>query len=283
MLLAREIMRRVDADNEKNHRLPKTITVGYTMNYTGPWVGKTFRLAFPTGDFDTRVQKVVDNTRKALTERGHSSFIRIGFSATDFVVRAKMGIDSFFSKGGKTTTTATKVLSSKDNEKKLARTNPPMGISSFFPTVKKQIPSPKPSIDATAGNVELCKNAPLTTRNHEKVTAASHPKTEGADNAKSADFLEPTHQSLADEEIARQLQEAYSAEAKHRDEQHQTAADRDKAFALQLQSQFDRESSVLTHMDRFSGKRKNNSQMTKSPKNKGNKTSKNTMDYFLKK
>lgn len=100
-LLARDIMKRVEMDNARNHRLPKSVSVGYTMVPGGAWIGRTFRLPFPNDkDFDLRVQKLVDGTRKVLLEKGHSSFIRIGFSAIDFVVRSKIGIDSFFSKGG---------------------------------------------------------------------------------------------------------------------------------------------------------------------------------------
>ena len=99
-LLARDIMKRVEADNSRNSRVPKSISVGYTNSYGGAWIGKTFRLSFPTDkDFNARVQKLVDNTRTVLTERGHTSFIRIGFSAIDFVNRPRIGIDSFFSKG----------------------------------------------------------------------------------------------------------------------------------------------------------------------------------------
>ncbi len=130
-LLARDIMKRVELDNARNHRIPKSVTVGYTMVPGGAWIGKTFRLPFPTEkDASSRVQKLVDNTRKVLTERGHNSFIRIGFSAVDFVVRPKIGIDSFFSKGkAKSSPSSTNRLTSDSKREARAK---PAGIESFF-------------------------------------------------------------------------------------------------------------------------------------------------------
>jgi hypothetical protein len=107
-LLARDVMKRVQLDNARNHRIPRAITVGYTMKPGGSWIGKTFRLPFPNDkEFDSRVQRLVDGTRNVLMERGEKSFIRIGFSAIDFVVRPKTGIDSFFSAAAATTKSST--------------------------------------------------------------------------------------------------------------------------------------------------------------------------------
>ena len=57
--------------------------------------------------------------------------------------------------------------------------------------------------------------------------------------------------------------------------------DKDKAFALQLQSTFDREHEVLSHVERFSAKRKSNATPKSQKNSKSSKRGK--IDFFLKK
>eukprot|EP00585_Thalassiosira_rotula_P022209 CAMPEP_0196221736 /NCGR_PEP_ID=MMETSP0912-20130531/43330_1 /TAXON_ID=49265 /ORGANISM="Thalassiosira rotula, Strain GSO102" /LENGTH=76 /DNA_ID=CAMNT_0041500325 /DNA_START=41 /DNA_END=268 /DNA_ORIENTATION=+ len=64
---------------------------------------------------------------------------------------------------------------------------------------------------------------------------------------------------MTDEEIARQLQNSYDNETRKESKHNDAFSDKDEAFAFQLQSSYDREHSVLSHVERFSGKRNNNS------------------------
>mmetsp|Transcript_10890 Transcript_10890/g.19106 ORF Transcript_10890/g.19106 Transcript_10890/m.19106 type:complete len:209 (+) Transcript_10890:27-653(+) len=187
-LLVRDVMKRVQADNARNNRIPKSISVGYTMVPGGAWIGQSFRLPFPTDrDFNSRVQKLVDNTRTVLTERGHTPLIRMGFSAIDFVVRPKIGIDSFFSKA-KTQSSSTKRLFSGNNDgKKEAHTESGGIIDSFFITGKSQPATPK-SITITSpqpidhGNGALHGKNPPPKSNQKKNKLGYSVTTEGERN-----------------------------------------------------------------------------------------------------
>jgi len=248
-LLARDIMGRVEADTARHSRIPKSITVGYTMQPGGSWIAKTVRLPFPKEkDFDTRVQRLVDGTRKVLTERGQQSFIRIGFSAIDFVPRPRVGIDSFFTQGkdkGKGTSSRSTTRLVSDRLKKSH------GIECFFnksPTLpeqrKKALP---PETNITR---DQCDSNPVVNE-IEKIN-------EKFANSRSAD-----------EEIAKQLQESL-------DRKCAAAGDRDEALALELQSRYDREHEVLSQVERHAAKRKISSSGKKTKRSR-------KLDFFIKK
>lgn len=261
----------------------------------GAWIGRTFRLTFPTDkDFNVRVQKLVDNTRKALTERGHSSFIRIGFSAIDFVVRPKVGIDSFFKKG-KTQSSTTKRLGNESSDGKKEALAKPGGIDCFFsnrnaqPATSKSTSttSPQPKVHRTdvkapyPTSIQKESRSAIVLQEAAKGTCSDEKVSEEM----SSDAPEPVT-NITDEDIARQLQDSYDNDVGERDETKKacssdSAIDKDKAFALHLQSTFDRENSVLSHVERFSAKRKGKPN-TKSQK-KGDNSKRSKIDFFLKK
>ena len=255
VLLARDIMKRVEMDNARNHRLPKTVTVGYTMVPGGAWIGRTFRLPFPNDkDFDLRVQKLVDRTRKVLLEKGHSSFIRIGFSAIDFVVRSKIGIDSFFSKGG-------------DNKYNTLPTRNSI-VERVYDDMQKE------SSGKLGDEVETgCK--PAMTILDRNVASNSHHTN-----------------SVSDEEIARRLQDSLDEEIMNSNEvknNHNHTSnkigkvDKDEAMALALQSTYDREDALLSHMERYSTKRLSDEKAKTTLQKKGRVNQRNKIDFFLKK
>ena len=280
-------MTRVEADTARNQRIPNSVTISYTVNPGGAWIGRSFRIPFPTatGDFDARVQKLVDGARKIITERGHGSFIRLGFSATDFVPRPKVGIGSFFSKRKNPSTPTEHLVSGKN-----ARASKAAGIDSFCSS-KTSKPVTKMSED-NARAKPVCIDSFYSTKKSKPTTKISEAKLfpnrvalHEAD--KPADDVAPelmapfTNTSgpaaMTDEEMAKQLQESYNAEATERGRQH--ATDRDKALACQLQSSFDREHSVLSHVERFSAKGKGNAKS----RAKANSSKKSKIDYFLQK
>jgi len=297
-LLARDIMKRVETDNARNNRIPKAITVGYTMVPGGAWIGKTFRLPFPQDkDFDARIQRLVDSTRNVLTERGHSSFIRIGFSAIDFVVRPKVGIDSFFNKGKTTrsSSTTTKLLVGGKSKKD-------SGINNFFASKK-----PSPKVEATAAAATFPKPNSDNDEDNDTVTSGTTPKksspkdtsaTANVGTPKEDESTEETTETtsdiaaqskpdMTDEEMARHLQETYNKEVESQSKvitkTKEKVLDKDEAFALQLQNKFDRENEVLSHVERFPAKRKSNSSAIKSSKKKGSSNKRGQIDFFLKK
>ena len=178
------------------------------------------------------MQRLVDGTQKVLTERGQkSSFIRIGFSAIDFVERPRVGIDSFFIQGkgedkgkGSSSAATTRLLSDKLKKSQ--------GIECFFnksPTLPKQSKSAPPETKATLAE----KN------NDESINARTH---------------------SADEEIAKQLQESLDRKC--------AAGGRDEALALELQSRYDREHEVLSQVERHAAKRKMSSSGKKTKRNR---------------
>lgn len=284
-------MKRVENDNARNNRLPKSVTVGYTMQPGGAWIGRTFRLPFPQDkDFNQRVQKLVDSTRRMLTERGHDSFIRIGFSAIDFVVRPKVGIDSFFSKGKSQSSSATRLLTD-NGEKKTAHRK--KSIDAFFqatinpeagsPSLPKKASTPKSTPKEARRSVSTQKKVKgVGLMNSQSDDVSAEAKINTSDEVKQSKSTGTT-----DEEFARGLQDTYNNEAKEGQTKmssniNAVEIDKDAALALQLQSTFDREHSVLSHVERFSTKRKHSQSNIKSQK-KGSKNKKGKIDYFLKK
>ncbi len=329
-LLARDVMKRVQLDNARNNRIPRAVTVGYTMKPGGSWIGKTFRLSFPTDrDFDSRVQRLVDNTRKILTERGEKSFIRIGFSAIDFVVRPKTGIDSFFAQQAKSTTPSKRqgggAVRSTPTQTKDANTE------STRARLHARLKQDKPQKEecgiqgwlAKVDSVELSTKGAVeeTTTSHldanlkqssQKVDETEHIAVEEGSSTNTAPTVEESSQKiLSDEELARRLQSTYDDEARENSNnihhnvvveesnvgdgdratalryQSTTEAtsddidERDRVIALQLQSRYDREHSILSDVERFSGtsKRKKGT----SPRNQRGTTKKNRIDNFFSK
>ena len=278
-------MKRVEADNARNNRVPKSISVGYTNSYGGAWIGKTFRLSFPTDkDFNARVQKLVDNTRTVLTERGHTSFSRIGFSAIDFVNRPRIGIDSFFSKGKtKTQSSSTKLLvGGKSDTKETTTKSGSKGITSFFSAGRKpqSVQSKSSALLNRTPSPKSSSTKVLVGKDEERST---EDETEAVETNSSNTTERVT--AMTDEEIARQLQDSYNKEVgtqgKSNVSQLEKSLDKDEAFALQLQSTFDREHEVLSHVERFSAKRKSNATPKSQKNSKSSKRGK--IDFFLKK
>ncbi len=294
-------MKRVEVDSARNSRLPKSVSVGYTMVPGGAWIGRTFRLPFPTDkDLNSRVQKLVDGTRKALSEKGHSGVIRIGFSAIDFVLRPKIGIDSFFGKGAP----ATKRLGDGNSAESKKSGGKVRGKEFFFSARKHQSASPEtkcatvPSLNSLE-NTEMCgeSTSPNKEQNIIGPAAASLREMNGSadfsgslhDNmtSPSIDIHSSGHENnMADEEIARRLQdsldEEMNEEANSKRSSRTDKVDKDEALAALLQSTFDREDALLSHMEKFSSKRKNNDKARQPQKSEGN-NKRSKIDFFLKK
>lgn len=264
-------MKRVDIDNSRNNRLPKSVTVGYTMVPGGAWIGQSFRLPFPTEkDFNLRVQKLCDNTRRVLNERKHSSFIRIGFSAVDFVVRPKVGIDSFFGKGkpNHNQSFSTKRSGLCDDDKNASAKSG--GLDRFFSSRKQQVASPSPTPTCSINNCGIETASPSVIRVGNGQVGL---ETDAAFGSIHATIL-------SDEEIARQLQETYNKKSGgNNDALSSDLFARDLALASQLQSKYDRESAVLSHIERFSPKGR---LQVDDPSTRNNKKSK-LDSFFLKK
>ncbi|KAL7499160.1 hypothetical protein ACHAWT_008865 [Skeletonema menzelii] len=333
-LLARDVMKRVQLDNNRNNRIPRAVTVGYTMKPGGSWIGKTFRLPFPTDrEFDSRVQRLVDNTRKVLTERGEKLFIRIGFSAIDFVVRPKTGIDSFFAQQEKDTTPSkrqrdgvrgTPPAQPKDanNESTRARLKARLkqdqqqkeecGIQGWLAKVDSAEVSTEAVVEETTTSPHRDTNLKQSSQTVDG--AESIVLEEGSDANIASNSEEIDHNILSDEELARRLQSTYDDEAARENSIniHHSVVDerssnndrdgdrainlrcqstaytsnddideKDRAIALQLQSKYDREHSILSDVERFSGisKRKKGT----SPRNQRGATKKNRIDNFFSK
>eukprot|EP00804_Cyclotella_cryptica_P027696 CCRYP_010307-RC/>CCRYP_010307-RC protein AED:0.07 eAED:0.07 QI:1374/1/1/1/1/1/6/61/401 len=297
-LLARDIMKRVEIDSGRNNRLPKSCTLGYTtepgiykkssslslyfsvephcfswhshnMCTGGAWIGRSVRLAFPTDrDFDVRVKRLVNSTRKVLTESGHTTVIRLGYSAIDFVNRPAKGIESFFAVGTKKSCTTRhmvcKTIVHKESQDRQVR---PKGIEAFLSSGKNNSSATAQKYHHTShdldrnGNtkdfitVDDCKQAPadaaVIAGAGIQTSEATHTETLLHHAAQSE-----TNMSMTDEEIARQLQIAYdnelgndntTASVKHKKEFNQ-----DKALALKLQLSYDREHAVLSGVEKYS-------------------------------
>ncbi len=277
-LLARDVMKRVQLDNARNNRVPRAVTVGYTMKPGGSWIGKTFRLSFPTDrEFDSRVQRLVDNTRKILTERGEKSFIRIGFSAIDFVVRPKTGIDSFFAQQEKGTSPAKRrgdgaVRSSptqtKDanTESTRARLNARLkqdqqqkeefGIQGWLAKVDSAEVSSKAAAEETSTSPHLDANLK---QSPQKVDESDRiPAQEGSTENTATTGGDISQKILSDEQLARRLQSTYDDEAHENSNnihhnvvgEESNAGDGDRAMALRYQSTIEASNDEIDERDR---------------------------------
>ncbi len=328
-LLARDVMKRVQLDNARNHRIPRAVTVGYTMKPGGSWIGKTFRLPFPTDrEFDSRVQRLEQNTRKILTERGEKSFIRIGFSAIDFVARPKSGIDSFFAAAPQQEKNTIPSKRQGDNNNNSEDANTESTRARLNARLKHdQQQKEENSLQGWLTKVDdadVSKKAVV----EETETSSPHRSTNLKQPSRTSDEAESVAvevgtnntttatigEEISDEELARRLQSTYDDEARENSNnlhhnvvgeesnnnnvtgdraiglQFQSTInatiddvdERDRAIALQLQSKYDREHSILSDVERFSGisKRKKGT----SPKNhQGGSNKKNRIDNFFSK
>ena len=220
----------------------------------GPWIGRSIRLPFPTDrDFDSRVKRLVDQTRKVLVESGQTTIIRLGYSAVDFVTRPAKGIETFFNADVNRSSTKQKKIESDRSVKKKHQAKP-SGIETFFSCSKNEAISTQ----CTSSNNEKSPrdhtvdryNQPLEYSNHIHITGVSAMKSD------SANVSELRNIAMSDEEIARQLQSAYDNEVKTSSPatmtQPKTEVDRDEAIALKLQSTYDREHAVLSYVEKFS-------------------------------
>jgi len=272
-LLARDVMKRVQLDNARNNRIPRAVTVGYTMKPGGSWIGKTFRLPFPTDrEFDSRVQRLVDNTRKILTERGEKSFIRIGFSAIDFVVRPKAGIDSFFAQQEKNITPSKKTqrddVEDANVESTRARLNARLkhdqqqkedsGLQGWLAKVDGAEVSTKAAVEETTSPHH---DTNLKQSLQASDEAESIAVEEGSNTNTDTTGEENNQKILSDEELARRLQSTYDDEARENssyihnnvvigEESSNNDVDGDKAIALQYQSTTDTPNDDLDERDR---------------------------------
>lgn len=265
-LLARDVMKRVQLDNARNHRIPRAITVGYTMKPGGSWIGKTFRLPFPNDkEFDSRVQRLVDGTRNILMERGEKSFIRIGYSAIDFVVRPKTGIDSFFSAaaaspkrsvGGDGAVNGTPNnnvestrarLDARRKQQDLQKEE--SGLQSWLTKGDNGEKSSMAAVETSSPATGATNVKQSPKRSNESDIAAVVDK--GRDTTIGSNVVEDkeTNQKIvSDEELARRLQCAYDDEARENNIDNNRNSDeaetldndddidRDRRLALQLQS-----------------------------------------------
>jgi len=238
--------------------------------YTGgAWIGRSVRLPFPTDrDFDARVKRLVDSTRKALKETGQTTVIRLGYSAIDFVTRPAKGIESFFVTGTKKSCTthhmACKTIGYNDRQERQVK---PRGIEAFLSSGRNNACMGAQKFNHNTrdgdgnGNVEDIitdvdyKQSPevpvfivdtdIQTAEANRTESLWHQATQSESNI-----------PMPDEEIARQLQVAYDKElgtdAAIASMQHKKEIDQDKALALKLQSSYDKEHAVLSGVERYS-------------------------------
>lgn len=220
----------------------------------GPWIGKSVRLTFPSDrDFDARVKRLCDNTRKVLTENGVSTVIRLGFSAIDFVARPLKGIESFFAPADvKKTPPKTELGTANDKRvKQKCHVKKPSGIEAFLFPCKNTVPQQDLDRDDNQrdGPTEVSMSE---TKINESANVAP---------AKNGD-------SLTDEEIARRLHDELNHNSAADNMQPTKEIDRDQAIALKLQSKYDRENDVLTRVEKYSASSKRK-MVGKSERQKG--------------
>jgi hypothetical protein len=203
------------------------------------------RLTFPSDrDFDARVKRLCDNTRKVLTENGVSTVIRLGFSAIDFVTRPLKGIESFFAPADvKKTPPKTELGTANDKRvKQKCQVKKPSGIEAFLFPCKNTVQQR----DLDRDNVQM--NG-----------AADGPMLVSAIDAKineSANAAPKNGDTLTDEEIARRLHNELNNNSAADNMQPMKEIDRDQAIALKLQSKYDRENDVLTRVEKYSASSK---------------------------
>ena len=282
-LLARDVMKRVQLDNARNNRIPRAVTVGYTMKPGGSWIGKTFRLPFPTDrEFESRVQRLVDNTRKILTERGEKSFIRIGYSAIDFVVRPKTGIDSFFAQqqekknatpskrqrdgvGRSSTPTHPKDANTESTRARLnarlkhdQQQKEECGIQGWLAKVDSSAEvstKAKEVVDETSTSPHRGTNLKQSSQ---RADGAESVAVEEGSNSYIATTIEETNQNIiSDEELARRLQSTYDDEAAREnsssvvnERSSNNDSDGDRAITLRYQSAADATNDDMDERDR---------------------------------
>lgn len=117
VLLATDVVSRVQVDFQRNHRYPKSCTIQYAVasdTAKRGRVSKSLRLSFPTcskTEDDVRL-KLVEGAKNAMIakEGKRLQLVRLGFCAADFQTRLRNGgISAFFSKGDDKPSSSTSV------------------------------------------------------------------------------------------------------------------------------------------------------------------------------
>ena len=213
----------------------------------GPWIGKSVRLTFPSDrEFDTRVKRLCDNTRKVLTENGVSNVIRLGFSAIDFVARPSKGIESFFAPApADVKKSPTKTIMGTKNgtcAKQKCQTKKPNGIEAFFSSGKNTARQQDPN---------HCNNQKCVAADESTQLSMTGTKINESAIAAPADLVNNSD-TLTDEEIARRLHNELNNNSTADMMQPAKEIDRDQTVAMKLQSKYDRENDVLTRVEKYS-------------------------------
>jgi arylamine N-acetyltransferase len=151
----------------------------------------------------------------------------------------------------------------------------------FFTTASKHQPHDEASAMASQSQMPNSnlqspkKGCPVT----EKAEEAVLPKDDIAIATKKNSDTEQQAKGMTDEEMARKLQEEFGSQIQHETAASETVFDKDEEFAMQLQSKFDKEHEVLSHVERFSAaKRKGTTATRKEGKKKGKR---GKIDFFL--
>ena len=231
-----------------------------------------------------------------MTESGHRTLIRLGFSAIDFVTRPAKGIESFFVAGAKKSPPKLdrdSTINYHNNSRK--REVKPSGIESFFssePKASSPIGPKHEHDDAKTGNIpkavddEFCFEKLEHQVGSEK--DASHPtSTEAQFYQQKKEAMIEFNTTREDEEIARRLQNAYDNEMANNSPavtmQPKGDIGRDKEIAQKLQASYDREHAVLSCVERFSSNTKRKKSGTTKAQKMNDKKCKIDSYFSLKK
>lgn len=102
VLLATDVVARVELDTRRNERRPKTCNIQYCyVSGGGQRITRSARVHFPRGDDrHQRVDRLVSSVTDTLTKHGNFPIQRLGLAAIDFEAQRNRGgaIDSFFCK-----------------------------------------------------------------------------------------------------------------------------------------------------------------------------------------
>jgi len=103
VLLATDIVARVELDTKRNERYPKNCNIQYVyLSECDDRITRSIRVPFPprvtpkSSFLSETKQKLVNRVRVALESKAHFPIHRLGLSAVDFEARPKCSIDSFF-------------------------------------------------------------------------------------------------------------------------------------------------------------------------------------------
>lgn len=245
------------------------------------------RLPFPTDkDFDARVKRLVDNTRKVLTDSGHSTVIRLGYSAIDFVTRPTKGIESFFTSEAKRSPPKDVKASTDDHKAKRKPQVKPSGINAFFLSSKKEASTSCSKQSNTLKNDKSSSN--LTANANPDSSLGMAKVVSDTDAVLISEDVQQDKPTMTDEEFARGLQNAYDKELRTTPNtatvmQPKNELDRDEAIALKLQTTYDREYAVLSCVEKFPTSQKRNGKCNTESGAHASKKSKIDSYFSLKK